>query len=330
MESREIGFVMDPIGSIKIRKDSTFAMMLAAQRRGWRIQYLEFGDLFLARSRPQGRMRELAVADDPSGWFRVLGETTRPLDSLPLILMRKDPPFDMEYIYATYLLELARDAGSLVVNDPRSLRDANEKVFTVRFPHCCPPTLITRRLSDIEAFLDQQDDIILKPLGGMGGQSVFRVRRADPNLYVIVEDLTARGTRYCMGQRFISEIAQGDKRILLVDGDPVPYALARIPRPGETRGNLAAGGSGEGRPLTERDRWICAEVGPELVRRGILFAGLDVIGEYLTEINITSPTCIRELDAQYGLDIAGSLLDRLEGRLGTPPRSEALLHADLS
>jgi glutathione synthase len=312
----EIGVVMDPIGSIKIAKDSTFAMLLAAQRRGWRVQYMEVSDLFLLDARTWARMRELRVSDDATGWYRVVRETTRPLDSLPLILMRKDPPFDMEYIYATYLLEQAQGAGTLVVNHPRSLRDANEKVFTVRFTDCCPPSLITRRLSDIESFLREHEDIVLKPLGGMGGESVFRVRKGDPNFYVIIENLTDKGARYCMAQQFIPEITQGDKRILLVDGEPVPYALARIPRPGETRGNLAAGGSGEGRPLTDRDRWIAAQIGPELVRRGIFFAGLDVIGDYLTEINVTSPTCIRELDAQFGLDIAGSLLDRLEEKIG--------------
>jgi glutathione synthase len=261
-------------------------------------------------------MRELRLTDNAERWYSVIGEETRPLDSLPLILMRKDPPFDTEYIYGTYLLEEAERAGSLVINRPSSLRDANEKVFAVRFPQCCPPTLITRRLVDIEHFLNQHGDIILKPLGGMGGQSVYRVRAGDPNFYVIVEDLTAKGSRYCMGQRFLPEIAHGDKRILMIDGKPVPYALARIPRAGETRGNIAAGGRTEGRPLTDGDRWIASEVGPELVRRGILFAGLDVIGDQLTEINVTSPTCIRELDEEHGLDIAGDLLNVLEDRLG--------------
>ncbi len=312
----EIGVVMDPIGSIKIAKDSTFAMLLAAQHRGWRIRYMELSDLFLRDSESRARTRGLEVTDDSREWFRFVGEDQRALDSMPLILMRKDPPFDMEYIYATYLLEQAQEAGTLVVNHPRSLRDANEKVFTARFPHCCPPTLVTRRLQDIESFLAEHGDIVLKPLGGMGGESIFRIVRGDTNLFVIVETLTKRGTRYCMAQRFLPEIKQGDKRILMVDGEPVPYALARIPRAGENRGNLAAGGRGEGRPLTERDRWIASEVGPELVRRGILFAGLDVIGDYLTEINVTSPTCIRELDTQYDLDIAGLLLDKLEERLG--------------
>ena len=307
---------MDPIGSIKIAKDSTFAMMLAARQRGWRVQYMELSDLFMTGARSWARMRELEVHDDSADWYRITADLTRPLDSLPLILMRKDPPFDMEYIYATYLLERAQSRGTRIVNDPRSLRDANEKVFTVHFPQCCPPTLITRRSSDIEAFLAEHGDVILKPLDGMGGQSIFRVRAGDPNFNVIVESLTDHGGRFCMAQRFIPEIAAGDKRILLVDGEPIPYALARIPRPGETRGNLAAGGTGVGQPLSERDRWIAAQVGPELRRRGIVFAGIDVIGDYLTEINVTSPTCIRELDAQFGLDIAGDLMDKLEDGLG--------------
>jgi glutathione synthase len=313
---REIGVVMDPIGSIKIAKDSTFAMMLAAKNRGWRVQYMELSDLFMTGDRSRARMREVEVVDDSGGWYRFISEQTRPLDSLSVVLMRKDPPFDMEYIYATYLLEQAQRRGTRVVNDPQSLRDANEKVFTVQFPQCCPPTLITRSSMDIEKFLGEHEDIILKPLGGMGGFSIFRVTAGDPNFNVIVESLTGYGERFCMAQRFIPEIADGDKRILLVDGEPVPYALARIPRPGETRGNLAAGGTGVGRPLSERDRWIAAEVGPELRRRGIVFAGLDVIGDYLTEINVTSPTCIRELDSQFGLDIAADLMVRLEEGLG--------------
>jgi glutathione synthase len=312
---REIAFVMDPIGSIKIAKDSTFAMMLAAQRRGWRIWYMELEDLSLVDARAWGRVRQVEVADDPASWYSFGEETRRPLDSLGMILMRKDPPFDMEYIYATYILERAHETGALVVNDPRSLRDANEKIFATRFPQCCPPTLVARRGQEIRAFLDAHGDIILKPLGGMGGSSVFRVRSMDANLAVIIETLTAKGMQYCMAQRFVPEIVDGDKRILVVDGEPVPYAFARIPPPGETRGNLAVGGIGVSRPLTERDRWIVDQVAPELRERGILFAGLDVIGDYLTEINVTSPTCIRELDAEVGLDIAGDLVDRLAGRV---------------
>ena len=311
---REIGVVMDPIRSIKIAKDSTFAMLLAAGRRHWCIQYMELSDLFLRDDRAWARMREVRVRDNAVRWYRFCGERTRPLDALPIVLMRKDPPFDMEYIYATYLLERAQARGVRVVNDPRSLRDANEKVFILQFPQCCPPTLVTQRNVDIAEFLALYGEIILKPLDGMGGRSVFRVQAADPNFNVIVETLTDHGTRFCMAQKFIPEIADGDKRILLIDGDPVPYALARLPKSGETRGNLAVGGTGVGQPLTERDRWIAAQVGPELRRRGILFAGLDVIGDSLTEINITSPTCIRELDAQFGLDIAGNLMTELDDR----------------
>ena len=309
--SIRIGIVMDPIGSIKIKKDSTFAMMLAAQRRGWTLAYMEPEDLFIAAGRTQARMRTLRVTDDPAGWYRFGAEDTRPLADLSAVLMRKDPPFDMDYVFATYLLEHAAREGALIVNDPRTLRDANEKLFTLEFPHCTPATLVTRRLSDIRAFQAEHGTIILKPLDSMGGAGVFRIEPGDPNLSVIVEVLTGRGRHLCMAQRYLPEIRDGDKRILMIDGAPVPYCLARIPVPGETRGNLAAGASAEGRPLTERDRWIAAQVGPGLRERGILFAGLDVIGDWLTEINVTSPTCIRELDAQFGLDIAADLLDAL-------------------
>ncbi len=310
-----IGIIMDPIRSIKIHKDSSFAMLLAAQRRGWRLSYLEMGDLSLHGERPMARTRELRVQDDPGHWFDLGEENFAPLDSLPVILMRKDPPFDMEYVFATYMLEQAEARGSLVVNRPQSLRDANEKLFTIGFPQCCPPMLVSRRADELRAFHREHGDIILKPLDAMGGASVFRVRRDDPNLSVILETLTDHGRRYTMAQRFIPEISAGDKRILMVNGEAVPYALARIPAKGETRGNLAAGGSGLSVALSKRDHWITEQVGPELRRRGILFAGLDVIGDYLTEINVTSPTCIRELDRANGLDIAGQLMDAIEERL---------------
>jgi glutathione synthase len=229
--------------------------------------------------------------------------------------MRKDPPFDMDYIYTTYLLEKAEERGVLVVNRPASLRDCNEKLFTAWFPQCCTPTLVTSDRERILSFMDRHKDIILKPLDGMGGSSIFRVRQADPNANVIIETLTSHGRRLTMAQRFVPEISQGDKRILMVDGEPVPYALARIPKPGETRGNLAAGGTGQGLPLSDQDRWIALQVGPSLRQRGILFAGLDVIGDYLTEINITSPTCIRELDSQFGLNISAQLMDCIEEKL---------------
>ncbi len=315
----EIGMVMDPIGSIKIAKDSSFAMLLAAQRRGWRLLYLTLDDISLRGPRAWGRMRELRVQDDPTDWYRFLGEEERPLDELDLILMRKDPPVDSEFLYATHILDRARfgptGPGAMVVNAPQALRDANEKLFALEFPDCCPPSRVTRSPAELRAFLAEQGDLILKPLGGMGGHSIFRVRPGDPNLGVILETLTANGSRYCLAQRFIPEIAAGDKRILMIDGKPVPFALARIPQCGETRGNLAAGGRGEGRPLSPRDFEIAARVGPELRRRGIWFAGLGVNGYWPTGINGPSPTCIREVDTQYGMDIAGTLLDRLAQHL---------------
>lgn len=313
--SIKLGIVMDPIESIKIKKDSSFAMFLAAQARDWEIYYLQQHDLSLRDGRCQARIRRLEVEDNPKRWYRFLGEERVLLDSLDVVLMRKDPPFDMEYIYTTYLLEQAELRGCLVVNRPASLRDANEKLFTSLFPQCCPPTLVTRQARALRDFACEQQDIILKPLGGMGGASVFRVRQNDPNLSVIIETLTRHGAEYTMAQRFIPEITSGDKRILMVDGEAIPYALARIPAEGETRGNLAAGGRGEGVPLSEHDRWIADQVGPELKKRGILFAGLDVIGDYLTEINVTSPTCIRELDNQFKLDIAGDLMDCISTHL---------------
>jgi glutathione synthase len=260
-------------------------------------------------------MTRLAVEDARSDWFTLADRRDAPLAELDVILMRKDPPFDMEYVYTTHLLQRAEEAGALVVNSPASLRDCNEKLYTAWFPQCCPPTLVSRDHGQILDFVVEQGDVIIKPLGGMGGVSIFRMSREGPNNNVIVETLTDQGARFAMVQRFVPEITEGDKRILMVDGDPVPYALARIPKAGETRGNLAAGGTGIGIALSDRDRWIAGEVGGELRRRGILFAGLDVIGDYLTEINVTSPTCIRELDAQFGLNIAGLLLDRVERSL---------------
>jgi glutathione synthase len=311
----QIGVVMDPIGSIKIHKDSTFAMLLAAQARGWQIHYMEQKNLSIHDGICYATTYELQVWDAPSKWFE-LGEKHRlPLHQLDVVLMRKDPPFDMEYIYTTYLLEQAEMQGCLVVNRPNSLRDANEKMFTSHFPQCTPTTLVSRNGDEIRAFHQAHGDVILKPLGGMGGESVFRITPNDPNLGVIIETLTMHGSRYAMAQRFIPEISNGDKRILMIDGEPVPFALARIPAQGETRGNLAAGGRGEGVPLSERDRWIAEQVGPTLKSKGILFAGLDVIGDFLTEINVTSPTCIRELDSQYGLDIATDLMDVINIKL---------------
>ncbi len=310
-----LGIVMDPIAGIKIKKDSSFAMLLAAQARSWSIDYMELDDLFLRDAIPYARMRGLTVQDDPDRWYRFIGERVCPLAELQVILMRKDPPFNMEYIYATYLLELAEAAGVLVVNNPRGLRDANEKLFTAWFSQCCPPSLVARKAERIKQFLEEQGDLILKPLDGMGGASIFRVRSGDPNTNVIIETLTRHGTQFIMAQRFIPEIVHGDKRILMIEGLPVPYALARIPAPGETRGNLAAGASSHGVELTDRDRWICRQIGAALRANGLLFVGLDVIGDYLTEVNVTSPTCIRELDALYGLNIAGTVMDAIEREL---------------
>ncbi|CAK0769047.1 glutathione synthetase [Gammaproteobacteria bacterium] len=307
-----LGIVMDPIGAIKVAKDSSFAMLLAAQARKWEIYYFEQADLWCRDGRSHGVARLLTVCDESHDWYSFRGEVILPLDTLDVILMRKDPPFDMEYVYSTYLLELAEARGTLIVNRPSALRDANEKLFAAWFPQCCPPTLVTRRAGQVRDFLDEQGDIVVKPLDAMGGASVFRLRTGDPNLNVVLETLSALGRRYFMAQRYLPEVREGDKRILLVDGEPIPYALARIPAPGETRANLAAGGKGVGVALTERDRWLCAQIGPELRRRGLLFVGLDVIGDWCTEINVTSPTCIRELDARYGLDIAGQLMDCIE------------------
>ncbi|MEJ2654266.1 MAG: glutathione synthase [Acidihalobacter sp.] len=315
MSARRVAVLMDPISGINIKKDSTFAMLLAAQRQGWSLHYLEQGDLYLRDGRAYASTSPLSVNDDPSGWFQLGAAEDAPLAQMDVVLMRKDPPFDLEFMYTTHLLELAEREGVLVVNRPSSLRDANEKLFTAWFPRCTVPTLVSRDMQRLRDFAAQLGDVILKPLNGMGGESIFRVKAGDPNTNVILETITARGTRTVMAQRFIPEYVEGDRRILLIEGDPVPYALLRIPAAGESRANLAAGGRGQGVELSERDRWIAAEVGPELVRRGLIFVGLDVIGGQLTEINVTSPTCIRELDAQYDIDIAGQLMKAIEARL---------------
>ena len=306
---------MDPISTINPKKDSTLAMLIEAQRRNWKICYMEQQDLFLRDALAYGRWQSLQVHDNLQDWFELGPEDTRPLAELDVILMRKDPPFDIDYIYTTYLLEQAEKAGTLVVNRPRSLRDANEKLATAWFPHCTAPSLVTSNAARIRAFLEEFGDIIVKPLSAMGGASVFRIRRQDPNINVILEVMTGKGRQLIMAQRYLKEISDGDKRILLVDGEPIPYSLARLAAPGETRANLAVGGRAEGRPLTERERWICAEVGPTLRDKGLLFVGLDVIGDYLTEINVTSPTCIRELDSLFNINISARLLDCIEARL---------------
>lgn len=313
---RKLGVVMDPIEHIKVYKDSTFAMLLAAQKRQWPIYYMQQADLFFENDTVYAKWQKITVKDDKKQWFEVLETGCSPLHELvDVVLMRKDPPFDMEYVYSTYMLELAEKRGVLVVNKPQSLRDANEKLFTTYFPQCCPKTLVSRSMEDIRQFIQCYQDVIVKPLDMMGGASIFRLQPDDQNLSVVLENMTKFESRYIMAQQYIPEIKQGDKRILLVDGEPVPYALARIPKEGETRGNIAAGGRGEGVPLTEREYWICQQVAPTLVEKGLIFVGLDVIGDYLTEINVTSPTCIRELDSLYQLDIASQLMDAIEKRL---------------
>ncbi len=303
---------MDPIAGINVKKDSTLAMLLAAQKRHWDIYYMEMNDLFVEADTSKARMRRLSVADDDRDWYQFQSDEVRPLDDLDVILMRKDPPFDMEFIYATYILELAAKKGALVVNNPASLRDANEKMFITHFPQCIAPTLITRDARRIRQFAEQHGEMILKPLDGMGGSSIFRIKQGDPNTNVAIETLSGLGTRYIMVQKYISEISAGDKRILLVNGEAINYALARVPLAGESRGNLAAGGTGKGVELSKRDRWICEQVGPCLREKGLIFVGLDVIGDYLTEINVTSPTCIRELDKIYDIDIAGKLMHSID------------------
>lgn len=306
---------MDPIEAINIAKDSSFAMLLAAQNRDWTLHYMQQHDLYTDGATPMARTTQIQLQDDPENWVQFKSTQDIDLGSLDIILMRKDPPFDIEYIATTYILELAEQAGSLVVNRPASLRDANEKMFITQFPQCCAPMRVGRGPDLLRDFISQQKDVVLKPLDGMGGASIFRVTPNDANLSVILETITQHGNKTVMAQKFIPEITQGDKRILLIDGLAVPYALARIPASGEFRGNLAAGASGVGVELSARDRWICEQIGPTLSDMGIVFAGIDVIGDYLSEINITSPTCIRELDKIYDLDIATQLMDRIQQRL---------------
>ena len=312
----KLGIVMDPIQSINIKKDSSFAMLEQAQARGYQLYYMEMNDLFLEKGVAKARVRQVKVRYDYQNWFEFLSDETLELAELDVILMRKDPPFDTEFIYATYILERAEEQGCLIVNKPQSLRDCNEKLYTAWFAELTPETLVTRDAARIKAFHQQHGDIILKPLDGMGGSSIFRVKPGDPNLSVIIETLTGLGKHYCMAQNYIPAIVDGDKRILVVDGEPLPYCLARIPQKGETRGNLAAGGSGEARPLTDHDWTIAKTVAPYLKQKGLIFVGLDVIGDKLTEINVTSPTCIREIEAAFPqVSISGMLMDAIERRL---------------
>lgn len=312
----KLGIVMDPISKIKLKKDTSFAMLEQAQARGYQLFYMELNDLYLVQGQAYATTRSLTVYNDKEHWFDFGEEQTLPLSELDVILMRKDPPFDTEFIYATYILERAEQAGTLVVNKPQSLRDCNEKLYTAWFAQFTPHTLVTRQAALIKQFHQQHQDIILKPLDGMGGSSIFRVKADDPNLSVIIETLTHNNSQFCMAQTFIPAIKNGDKRVLVVDGKPVPYCLARIPQNGETRGNLAAGGRGEVRPLSETDWTIANAIGPVLKEKGLLFVGLDIIGDKLTEINVTSPTCVREIEAEIpSLSITSMLMDAIETRI---------------
>ncbi len=314
--SLRVAVVMDPIEDIKPAKDTTLAMMLAAQRRGWEVSYLELRHLWLRDGVAMGRVHPVTVRDDHGDWFTRGEPRIERLGDFAAILMRKDPPFDTEYIYSTYILERAEIQGARVVNRPQGLRDMNEKVFTAWFPECCAPTLITRDMGDMHAFLREHGRIVCKPLHGMGGRSIFVIDLGDKNANVVFETLTDYGQHYAIVQRYLPEIVTtGDSRVIVVDGEPAPYALARIPSSSDNRGNLAAGAKGVGRPLDDRDRWLASRIGPALRERGMLFVGLDVIGGFVTEINVTSPTGVRELDRQFGLDIAGSLMDAIARRL---------------
>ncbi|WP_208022376.1 glutathione synthase [Pseudomaricurvus hydrocarbonicus] len=311
----KLGVVMDPIEHITYKKDTTLGLLLSAQARGCSLFYMEQHDLCLDNGVPRATVSPLRVFADPEHWFERDESSMVDLGDLDVILMRKDPPFDNEYIYTTYILEAAERLGTLIVNRPQSLRDCNEKIFATQFPQCCPPVLVSRNSKQLRQFHSQHQDVIFKPLDGMGGEGIFRCKADDPNLGVILEMLTQHGEQAIMAQRFIPEIKAGDKRILVIDGEAVPYALARVPAVGETRGNLAAGGSGLPQPLTERDQWIVDQVAPTLKQKGLIFVGLDVIGDYLTEINVTSPTCARELDNAYNTDIGGRLMNAIERHL---------------
>ncbi len=307
----QLGVVMDPITSIKPYKDTSYALLLAAQQRGWQLFYMEQGDLWLRDGQVQARMTPLTLSADPAQFYALGSPVDRHLSELDAVLMRKDPPFDMEYVYSTYLLELAQSKGCCVINDPRSIRDCNEKLFAAWFPTLTPPTLVTRDKARIKAFAAEQGRIVVKPLDGMGGTGVFVSAADDPNLSSIVEMLTAMGRQMVMAQRYLPEIKHGDKRILMINGEPASHCLARIPAQGEARGNLAAGGTGVVQPLSERDRYLAAQVGPELRRRGLSFVGLDVIGDFITEINVTSPTCLQEIARETGVDLAGQFAEGL-------------------
>jgi glutathione synthase len=313
--NRNLAVLMDPIAGIAPYKDSTLALLLEAARRGYALHYMTQGDLALRGGVAWARLAPLEERDDANSWFTLGPSAWRELGDMDVILARKDPPFDNQFLYDTMVLESAQRAGALVVNDPRGLRDANEKLFALEFPDCCAPGLVAREREALRGFVGEHREVVMKPLDGMGGRGIFRSAHGDPNLNSIIETLTAGGRSYALVQKYLPEISAGDKRILMIDGEPVPYALARVPQGDDFRGNLAAGGRGIGQPLDARDREIAARVGPELRRRGFVFVGLDVIGAWLTEVNVTSPTCIRELDAAFGLNIAGQAFDAIEARL---------------
>jgi glutathione synthase len=311
----KVGIVMDPIESITPKKDSSLAMLLEATRRGAEIYYFEQQHLRMLSGRAIGLSTRLAVRDDNDDWFEFGEQREIELGDLDVILMRKDPPFDMEYVYTTYILDRAKLAGALIVNAPQALRDMNEKAYTAWFPECTPLTLVTRSMAEMKRFLAEHGRIVVKPLDGMGGRSIFVISQGDNNANVIFETLTDYGQRFAMAQVYIPEITLGDKRILLIDGEPVPYALARIPTGDDNRGNMVAGATTKGQELSDSDRRICDQVGPVLRDQGVLFAGIDVIGDYMTEVNVTSPTGIRELDRNFDLNIAGLMFDAIERRL---------------
>jgi glutathione synthase len=311
----KLGIISDPISGFNIKKDTGFAMMLSAQQRGYELYYMEMDDLFLYQGQARATAAKATVFDDVDNWFALEDKQDIALSDLDVILMRKDPPFDTEYIYATYILERAEDAGTLVVNKPQSLRDANEKLFTAWFSEHTPDTLVTRSQAQIREFLTKHGDIILKPLDGMGGASIFRVKQDDPNIGVICETLTEHGSRFAMAQQYIPEIKQGDKRVLVVNGEVIPYCLARIPQGGETRGNLAAGGRGEARPISEDDLKVAQAVAPTLKEKGLIFVGLDIIGNKLTEINVTAPTCVKEIEAAFDISIMDKFYEAIEEKL---------------
>lgn len=312
-----LGVVMDPIEHVAYKKDSTLAMLWAAADRNWELSYMTLADLHVTGGKARASAKALKVFKDPQHFYELGDSIDIDLGDLDVILMRKDPPFDNEFLYATHILQLAETQGAWVVNKPRSLRDCNEKLFALQFPQCGPIHLVSRNQARLRAFHAEHGDVIMKPLDGMGGSSIFRLKHDDPNVGVILETLTNHGQITIMAQVYLPEIRDGDKRILLIDGEPVPYCLARVPAKGETRGNLAAGGTGRAQPLSDADRRIAAAVGPTAREKGLLFVGLDIIGDSLTEINVTSPTCIREIDTQFGTDIGGQLMDCIANKLAT-------------